>query len=119
MLKWPPLLLVLACCSSAVLAQETAAPPNQGWGGVVGRVVFEGDLHDPALKFYQEDLKLYAPISIQKERRGIKPAVTGTVPNLALPIDPRTLGVKNAFVYLKKKPSKIHPAADGSCEEAH
>lgn len=110
MLKCLALLLVPMCSWSAVFAQETSAPPNQGWGGVAGRVVFEGDLHDPALKVYQEDLKLYAPISIQKELRGIRPTVTGTVPNHALPIDPRTLGVKNAFVHLKKKPSRIHPA---------
>ncbi len=103
-------LLVLAFSWSAVLAQETAAPANQGWGGVSGRVVFEGDLNDPALKSYREDLKLYAPIRIQKNLRGITPRVTGTVPNHALPIDPRTLGVKNAFVYLRKKPARIHPA---------
>jgi len=107
----PALLVVLACGSSAAMGQETSAPSaRNAWGGVSGRVVFDGDLQDPALRAYQGDLNLYAPISIQKSLRGIKPRVIGKVPNHALPIDPQTRGIKNVFVYLKKKPQRVHPS---------
>jgi hypothetical protein len=111
MAKWPALLVVLAYGSSAAMGQETSAPSaRNAWGGVSGRVVFDGDLQDPALRAYQGDLNLYAPMSIQDDLRGVAPRLIGKVPNHALPIDPRTRGIKNVFVYLKRKPEQVHPS---------
>lgn len=91
---------VLLAISSAAFADERAET-GSSWGTVAGRVVFEGDLTDPAVLRRQENL----PVP-----RGATPEIEGGIPNLALLIDDKTRGVAGAFVYLRRKPARIHPA---------
>jgi hypothetical protein len=104
-------LVFLAWGEPPVVAQEAGATAGaHAWGGVAGRIVFEGDPNGPALKTYQDDLKFRESLSREQSERGIYGRVIYTVPNEALLIDRKTRGVKNAFVYLKTKPEAVHPS---------
>jgi hypothetical protein len=105
-------LLVTLCLAIACrfAPADDDAEKHDAWGAVAGRVVFAGDLADPVVKGYRDELPIYGPMSIRDSLAGIKPAVLGKVPNLALLIDDKTRGIANAFVYVKNKPARIHPA---------
>jgi len=100
------------CCTSALAGEKDKMPSDGGgWGSVSGRVVFEGDLKDPALKPYGGTILVFEPRFMKEERnRPGPPKVIAKVPNEQLLIDPESRGVKNAFVYLAKKPERVHPA---------
>ena len=84
MLRLLTLLVMLACCPPSSLSGQTKehARGEGEWGSVAGRVEFDGELDQPALKPY-----------LLEER---------------LIIDAETQGIKNVFVYLKSKPDRVH-----------
>jgi len=83
MLRLSTLLVMLACCPPSILSGQTNEHARgEGWGSVAGRVVFDGELGQPALKLYRQDERLI--------------------------IDAKTRGIKNAIVYLKSKPERVH-----------
>jgi len=84
MLRLLSLLVMLACCPPSSLSGQTKehARGEGEWGSVAGRVVFDGELDQPALKPYRQDERLI--------------------------IDAKTRGIKNAIVYLKSKPDRVH-----------
>jgi hypothetical protein len=119
MARWPALsLAVFATWASVATARDTPQPEAVAghWGAVTGRVVFEGDLDDPAVK-QREQVHVYEPISIQQNQRGEVPAILATFPNPAWLVDRQTRGVKNVFVYLKKRPIAVHPSLDKASAE--
>jgi hypothetical protein len=80
------------------------------WGTVTGRVVFEGDLDHPVLKPFVDDITIYQRQTNRASMRGEKPVKLGSIPNEQLLIDPKTRGIRNCYVYLRKKPDRIHPS---------
>ena len=109
-LNWTVLVLLCAGSVSAVAADPDATSTGGGWGCVSGQMVYGGDLKDPALKSYQEDVKIYEPTGIKDNIRGVVPRVIAKVPNESLLIDPKTRGIKNVFVFLKRTPQRVHPS---------
>ena len=119
MARWLATAAIACACVLPTLRVAHANKPaadDAGWGTVEGRVVFAGDLNAAALKPYRDSVKIREPISIQDSRRGVEARVIATVPNEALLIDSKTRGVSNAFVYLKKKPARMHPSFDQPLE---
>lgn len=95
MTKW------LTVCSVAALAGALSMTDVQAqWGGIKGRVVLDGDL--PTL----------APLIAKGDASAKDAAVcaVNAVPDETAVVDPETKGVANVVVYLRKKPSKIHPS---------
>lgn len=84
MLRLLTLFPMLACCLQSSLSGQTNehARGEVEWGSIAGRVVFDGELDQPALKPYRMDERLI--------------------------IDAKTRGINNAFVYLKGKPARVH-----------
>ena len=117
MAKWLALLLVLFVGSAIFAAEPTDEPISDDgpWGSVSGRVIFEGDLKDPRVKKYQNDIEINPPARIFRDQNADRKVVQSsiaTVPNEMLLIDPKTRGVKNVFVYLKTKPERVYPWPD-------
>lgn len=88
---------MFGCCLAAVLGFVSSA--NAQWGGIKGKVVFEGDL--PALK----DLVTKGDAAA----RDAAVCAAKGVPDETVVVDPTSKGVANVVVYLRRKPSKIHP----------
>lgn len=114
--------LIWAVSCSQVWADQPAgtSPPSAdspaGWGSVSGRVLFEGELTAQQVRDYREDLREYAPQTIEESRRGILPRELGRVRNQRLIVDPVTGGLENVFVYLKKTPAAIYPTGNAAPE---
>ena len=83
------ILLIIGCNCSVV---DDAAPK---WGHLKGRIVLEGELPKSAPLFYKPQFA---------GKDGIL-----TVPNEDVIVDRKTKGIWNVVVYLRKKPSLIHP----------
>lgn len=95
MTKW------LTVCGVAALAGVLSMNDVQAqWGGIKGRVVLDGDL--PTL----------APLIAKGDASAKDAAVcaVNAVPDETVVVDPETKGVANVVVYLRRKPSKIHPS---------
>jgi hypothetical protein len=104
--------VVAAAILPAGLAAGELPKPEPGWGRIEGRVVFQGDLNDPKLKRYRDDLAVSERQSIQDSINGVRPRQLGTVPNHSLLIDDKTRGIRDALVYLRHRPDRIHPALE-------
>lgn len=95
MTKW------LTMCGVAALAGAVSMNDVQAqWGGIKGKVVLDGDL--PVLK----------PLIAKGDASAKDAAVCAVndVPDETAVVDPETKGVANVVVYLRKKPSKVHPS---------
>lgn len=101
-----------ACWHAALVAGAEQTKTESGWGKVTGRVVFEGDLADPKVKQHRDDLPIYQRILRRDSVNGVRPRILGRVSNQSLLIDDETRGVRDAFVYLRRKPERIHPALE-------
>lgn len=103
---------VLICSTSVCWGDESHPPArvNAGWGDLTGRIVFHGPLDDSALIPFQQKLPIYEPITIRASLKGVRPRQIAEVPNNRLLIAPKTRGVKNAIVYLRSQPSRVHPS---------
>jgi hypothetical protein len=116
-------IVLLAWCASCSLcwADPPAGPSPPanspaGWGSISGRVLFEGELTAGQVRSYREDLREYEPQTIEASRRGVVPRELGRVRNRRLIVDLATGGLENVFVYLRKGPAAIHPAANDLSE---
>ncbi len=100
-------LMVLA---NVVVAQESStAVDEREWGNVRGRLVYAGLLSDPALRAYQTDLPVFERLTHKQSAQGVQARVIDRIPNEKLLIDKESRGVKNAIVFVKRTPAKIHP----------
>ena len=106
------LVLLWACSSLSCSGEDGEEPLHSGerWGSIVGRIVFDGAMDDPALKPFLQDIAVQEQMTIQDSLRGVEARVVAEVPNRSLQIDPKTRGIKNALVYLRARPSRVHPS---------
>jgi hypothetical protein len=86
----PTILVTLFCCASAI-AQP--APGQHQWGTILGRVVYDGK--PPVLK----------NLLVNKD---VIPGKEPKVPDESLVVG-KNGGLANVFVFLRSKPSQIHP----------
>ncbi len=86
--------LIMLCGSlPAIHAEEPQ------WGSIKGRVVFDGEVPEkpqatPKLQELLKDAAICAP---------------EPVPDETFVVDPKSKGIANVFVYLRKKPETVHP----------
>jgi hypothetical protein len=106
----PLLTLAFFACFAAAVGGGEPARSDSAWGTVAGRVVFDGDLADPAVRKREADLRVDARIAIGKSVGENHSQTTDLLPNLSLLIDAKTRGVANAIVYIRRKPDRIHPS---------
>ena len=102
------LILGIGLCSAG-FADEPAASTKPAWGHVKGRVILKGELDDPRLQKYFADLPLHAPLTLKEAKKGDEPRMINLIPNETLIVDPTSRGVRNALVYLKTRPERVHP----------
>jgi hypothetical protein len=107
------MILAGACAAAATLLICAAGGPNSvavaaddGWGTLSGQFVFDGAVPELAPK-------------VKKGDPTVKDAVCAAdgVPNDDLIVDPKSKGIANICVYLKKAP-KIHPDLKASKEKS-
>lgn len=123
-------LLILSWVCAGLNGVSIAGAKNEqlgtpGWGSVVGRVVFGGDLNAPILNAYQKDVEIFYPRPLlENPRRTIqvngrriqfdqpsrRPRVLATAANRKLILDPKTKGIKNAIAYLRTRRKRVHPS---------
>ena len=75
-------------------------PPNTsatGWGSITGQFVFAGDIPKPKVLVEKGDKRFMGSV-----------AIIETIHSEELLVDPKTKGVANVFVYLRRAPA-IHP----------
>lgn len=75
------------------------AAKAEGWGTLTGRITLAGDI--PQL-----------PPLVEQGNKEVKDAehcAMDDVPNERLVVDPDTKGIRDVFVYLRRKPDQIHP----------
>lgn len=82
-------LVVGSACAVVVLLQANLVEAQ--WGTITGQIVVEGDFPK------RPDLV-----------RGLRGV--GNVPDETVVIEPQTMGLANAAIYLTKQPTQIHPA---------
>lgn len=91
----------MLAAAGLVLAVTQQSSLAQGYGHVTGQFVLKGEIPD------------LGPIPVgEKDANVCK--VNPPLPNNRLIVDPKTKGIKNIVVYLKKAPEKIHPALRNS-----
>lgn len=94
-----------AAAAPAAPAATAPADSSAGeWGGITGRVVLSGEL--PAL-----DNLVNAGVA------GVKDATVcavKSIPDETLVVDPKSKGIANVVVYLRRKPETIHPSLEES-----
>ncbi len=103
--------LMLGVFSSTVRGADErgAASKKLAWGNINGQVIFEGELGDPRLQKFFEDLPLTRPLTQRNAPPGVDPIIRKRIPNEKLIIDAKSKGVKNALVYLKTRPEHVYP----------
>jgi plastocyanin len=85
--------------ASAAKGKHDAAQRSNAWGSLRGKIVFRGTV--PAL-----------PPLVRKgdpKATDAKVCAAHDVPDESLVVDPKLRGVRNVFVYLRRKPAKMHP----------
>ena len=107
------ILLSIAAASfltSCSVAEDQGEPAKRdGWGHLRGRVVLDLELDDPRLKKHLEDVRLIRPLSLPVPL-GAEPEIVTSIPSEKLIVDEKSKGVKNALVFLLKRPARVHPS---------
>ena len=80
--------------SEFALAQQAPAPPAPEWGTILGRVVYDGKGKIPAPRMVPIRPGAGRPAQIEDD---------------SLVINKQNSGLANVVIYLRSKPSKIHP----------
>ena len=99
--------VVLTALSLAFPAPEIGSDPDRG--SASGRVIFEGDLTDPALKPLQADIDIFERVPLRVAVNGAKPNRIRSIPNEALIIDKQGRGVRNVIAWIGSKTVKVAP----------
>jgi hypothetical protein len=102
-------LATLICLDAA---HVIAASPDEaaGWGSIAGRVVFAGDLADPRVVALEKNAEVDRRITRAGDDSDPTAPRTEKLPRFSLLIDHKSRGVRNAFVYARKKPARVHPS---------
>jgi hypothetical protein len=98
--------LCLAGFVTVSVALWGAAEADAQWGSIKGLVVVDGDVPEIAALVKKGDQAV----------RDAEVCSKDGVPNEAIVVDPKTKGLANCAVYLRKKPSKIHPSLEKPSE---
>ncbi|GAB4149944.1 MAG: methylamine utilization protein [Planctomycetaceae bacterium] len=91
----------------ATLVAITHSSPTQaeeGYGSISGRFILKGDV--PKTEFLIKD-GLLAGTNAKPKNADI--CAASDLPSDALVVDPKTKGIGNIFIYLRKAPKQIHP----------
>ena len=96
--------LPIALAAVAVAGIGFCSSAEAQWGTLKGQILLDGDL--PKLK----------PLVVQGDPTARDSAICAAeeVPNEKLVVDPTGRGIANVFVYIQKKPAKIHPDLEKS-----
>lgn len=98
-LRLPSIAVLFALCIGCM-----SAAADEGYGTIKGKFVLQGDV--PKVTFLIKGGKLVDGGAVPKDP---KICAAGDLPSDALIIDPKHKGIGNIFIYLRKKPAKVHP----------